>query len=516
MTRGNSPRHSELVVMDKSLEPLQHNEKTDLGAFEDEAKHKYGLKFVSLTVGLMAVVLILAMDNYIIGAKLISEATAVPKLATDFNDLSLVGWYGSSYFLTLMSFQPAFGQLCTLFPIKTVYLSSVVVFEIGSVISASAPTAEAFIVGRLVSGAAGGGLWCGTLTLMAFAVPASRRHLYVSVVTSMYGVSSAAGPLLGGIFTDSPRLTWRFCFWVNLPIGFIAFVLIVLSLKAPEPPSFVAALTLKERLARIDILGAFLLLGGFVCLLLALQWGGTTFPWSDSHVWGCLLGFALSIGAFVWLQYKLKDNVRETSARRSGIDTLPYLMALLISPMLSGVMITMAGYYVPFMLAGCSLMSIGSGLLFTLTPDSSEGQWIGYQFLAAFGAGLCRQIAFSAVPLVLPSDDLATASALVALCNSLGPTLAIGLGQSILTNQLTRGLVHIAGLNVGQAINQGATKLSDVVPEQYLDSARAAFNRALTRVFVLSIASAPLAFICSSCMEWINVKKPKEKAEVRD
>lgn len=115
-----------------------------------------------------------------------------------------------------MSFQPAFGQLCTLFPVKIVYLLSIVVFEIGSVISASAPTSVAFIVGRLVSGAAGGGLWCGTLTLMAHAVPVHRRHLYVSVVTSMYGVASAAGPLLGGLFTDSAKLTWRFCFWVNL------------------------------------------------------------------------------------------------------------------------------------------------------------------------------------------------------------------------------------------------------------------------------------------------------------
>ena len=144
------------------------------------------------------------------------KATAVPRLTTEFNDLNLIGWYGSSYFLTLMSFQPAFGQLCTIFPVKTVYLISIVVFEIGSAISASAPTSVAFIVGRLISGAAGGGLWCGTLTLMGHAVPVSKRHLYVSVVTSMYGVASAAGPLLGGVFTDSPRLTWRFCFWINL------------------------------------------------------------------------------------------------------------------------------------------------------------------------------------------------------------------------------------------------------------------------------------------------------------
>ena len=142
--------------------------------------------------------------------------TAIPKITTHFNTLNLVGWYGSSYFLTLMAFQPAFGQLCTLFPIKLVYLLSIIVFEIGSVISASAPTSSAFIVGRLVSGAAGGGLWCGTLTVMSHAVPVDKRHLYVSVVTSMYGFASAAGPLLGGVFTDSSTLTWRFCFWINL------------------------------------------------------------------------------------------------------------------------------------------------------------------------------------------------------------------------------------------------------------------------------------------------------------
>ena len=119
-------------------------------------------------------------------------------------------WYGSSFFLTLTALQPALGQLCTLYPVKRVHLLSIVFFEVGSIISAAAPSPEAFIIGRLVSGAAGGGLWCGTLTPMICAVKARKRHLYVSIVTSMYGVASAAGPLLGGLFTDSSALTWRF------------------------------------------------------------------------------------------------------------------------------------------------------------------------------------------------------------------------------------------------------------------------------------------------------------------
>ncbi|KAL8676330.1 MAG: hypothetical protein Q9186_007150 [Xanthomendoza sp. 1 TL-2023] len=183
--------------------------------------------------------------------------------------------------------------------------------------------------------------------------------------------------------------------------------------------------------------------------------------------------------------------------------------------MISGSLISVIGYYVPFMLLGCTLACIGSGLLYTLTPFSTSGQWIGYQFLAAFGAGICRQIAFSAVPLVVPSDDLATASALVALCNSLGPTLAIGLGQSILTNVVTKRLSRIVGLDLKLVVNQGATNLDKVVSPDHLPIVNSAFNDALTRVFVLSIASAALALISSLWMEWIDVKQDKKEAEAK-
>ena len=177
------------------------------------------------TVGLMSVVLIIALDNYIIGMKLVLPVTylllrrvvnALPKLVASFKDLGVVGWYGSSYFLALTSFQPLFGQLCTLYPIKTVYLSSILTFEIGSIVSASATSSAAFILGRIICGAAAAGLSCGTLTLISQTIPLEKRHLHLSAVTSLFGVISASGSLLGGVFANSSKLTWRFCFWINL------------------------------------------------------------------------------------------------------------------------------------------------------------------------------------------------------------------------------------------------------------------------------------------------------------
>lgn len=201
------------------------------------------------------------------------------------------------------------------------------------------------------------------------------------------------------------------------------------------------------------------------------------------------------------------QSIRGTAARRSGVETLPYLMSLLFTPMISGGLITIVGYYVPFMFVGCTLMTIGSGLLFSLSTDSSEGQIIGYQFLAAFGPGLCRQIDFSSVPLVLHPDNLATASALVAFCNSLGPTLAIAIGQSIFTNVFEKQVSGLPGIDVGKVTNQGAADLSAVVPQEFLGAVREAFSLALTRAFILSIARAGLAPCSSFAMQWISVKK---------
>lgn len=218
---------------------------------------------------------------------------------------------------------------------------------------------------------------------------------------------------------------------------------------------------------------------------------------------------SMAIGVHVYYLPFYFQSVLGTTAAQSGIRTLPYLMTLLLAPMISGALITLVGHYVPFMWAGSTLTTIGSGLLFTLSTHSSTGQWVGYQFLAAFGAGICRQIPFSAVPLVLADDDLAIASALVAFCNSLGPTLAIGIGQSIFTSEFLRQLAQIPGIDGRAVMNAGAANLGVEVPGPLLEVVREAFDYALTKAFVVAIASAGAALCCSLAMEWLSVKKKR-------
>ncbi|KAI1154292.1 major facilitator superfamily domain-containing protein [Nemania diffusa] len=131
-----------------------------------------------------------------------------------------------------MALQPAFGQLYKLFSVRLIFLACIVVFEAGSILCALAPSSIVLILGRLITGVGGGGLYIGSVVLIGYAVPCESRPMYISMVTSLDGVASFAGPLLGGIFTES-RLTWPFCFWINLPIGFVAFAILWWYLQDP-------------------------------------------------------------------------------------------------------------------------------------------------------------------------------------------------------------------------------------------------------------------------------------------
>ncbi|KAF3914405.1 hypothetical protein ABW21_db0206378 [Orbilia brochopaga] len=483
---------------------------------DDESQYPGGVTLAILTTGLCLATFVIALDNSII-------ATAIPRITTQFNSIGDVGWYGSSYLLTQTSLQPSFGKIYTYFSVKWTFLLSLFIFEIGSIVCASAPSSTAFIVGRAIAGVGAAALFSGGMTIIGFTVPLRKRAIYIAALSSMFGISSVVGPLLGGAFTDAKNLTRK---------------------QASD-------LTVRERIARIDILGAFFLISAIICLLLALQWGGFTYKWSDSRVWGCILGFGLIISIFIYIQFREGDNatippriflrnrtvlaactfnsflsmgiyshifylpfyfqaVRGTTAVQSGIRCIPYLISVTVASIIVGGSVTVLGYYTPFMWVSAVVFTVGSGLLHTLAVNSSSGTWIGYQILAGFGAGMGIQIPFVAVQVVLSAKDMPVGNALAIFFNSLGGAISISITQNIFTNTLLKELPKYApNVNAQYVVDIGATAVRSAIDAVDLPGVIYAYNRAIVTAFILAIAVGGFAFFCSLGMEMKSVKGKK-------
>jgi len=201
------------------------------------------------------------------------------------------------------------------------------------------------------------------------------------------------------------------------------------------------------------------------------------------------------------------QSVLGRSATSSGILTLPFVMTLLLSPMIVGVMMTVYGHHITVMCVGASMATAGSVLLSTLDVNSSFSQYIGYQFLAALGVGIVQQIPFTSVPLALPPSDSATASALVSFCNSLGPVIILTLGNVLFVNKLRQEVAQIPGLDSNELKFNlvGMADLEKEVGLILLHSVRRAIGFALSRTLVLGIPCSILALCCGigiQCIAW--------------
>lgn len=187
-----------------------------------------GIKLWLISLALCLAIFCMALDNTIIATggwkhakhvrlaakSFCSSFLAIPRITDDFQALADVGWYISVYLLTTCSFQLVYGKLYTFYNIKWIFLIALAIFEIGSILCATAPTSVAFIVGRAIAGLGSAGIFSGAILIVTCTVPLSQRPVYTGIIGGMYGIASVAGPLMGGAFTDSPKLTWRFCFWM--------------------------------------------------------------------------------------------------------------------------------------------------------------------------------------------------------------------------------------------------------------------------------------------------------------
>ncbi|KUL90136.1 hypothetical protein ZTR_02026 [Talaromyces verruculosus] len=494
---------------------------------DDESQYPRGLKVLILTIGLCLGMLVVALDNTVI-----------------------------AYLLTNCALQPTFGKIYTLFNVKWTYITALLIFELGSILCAAAKSSTMLIVGRAVAGAGAAALFSGAMNIIGSSVPLRKRPVYIGILGSMFGIASVVGPIIGGAFTE--YVTWRWCFWINLPIGglTVATVAVFFSSpvrKTPKQP-------LLQKLRGLDAVGAALLISAVICLLLALQWGGTTYNWNNSKVFGCLIGFGLMIIAFAVLQLYLGDGgtipprilkqrtvwsvcffefvlglglytliyylpfyfqaVRLVSAESSGIRMIPLLISITVASIVSGSVTTVTGHYVPFLWLSAALFTIAAGLCYTLDVNSYAGKWIGYQLLAGIGCGLSLQVPFIATQVVLAPIDQPIGNSLVVFFTSLGGALAVSIANSIFTNALANELRRRIsdGALVARIIQAGATGVKATTPSNLLGEVLESYNYAVTRAFILAIAAGGITFIVSLFTEWkqLDIKKPStgEKKDI--
>ncbi|KAK5217450.1 hypothetical protein LTR72_009567 [Exophiala xenobiotica] len=497
-----------------------------------------GLKLASILLSIYLSVFLVALDRTII-------ATALPKITDEFNSFGDIGWYNAGFLLPTTALQLFFGRLYTFYSPKWIFMSLVVIFEIGSAVCGAAPNSVGFIWGRAVAGLGAGGLFNGAMILMMYASPLEKRPTYMGLLGAVFGVASVAGPLLGGVFTTS--VTWRWCFYINLPIGALVLVFLYFAIDNTKPA--LGDIPFKEKLQRVDIPGTLVFIPCIVCLLLALQWGGQKYAWSDGRiialfvVFGVLLAvfiaiqiwrqeaatvpprimkmrtiaaamfYAFCLGAsFMLIVYYISiwfQAIKGDSAIRSGISTLPFILALVVASMLSGVFVTKIGYYMPSIIAGGILTPIGAGLFTMFTTHTAHPMWIGVQVLYGFGVGLGLQQTNIAAQAVLDKKDQPTGVSVVFFGQGLGGTISVAMGQNILDNKLISGLSGVNGIKPQDIATTGATDLRNVFTAEQLPMVLKVYNHSLVVVFYVGLAFALCALMGGVFMEWKSVKKPK-------
>jgi hypothetical protein len=312
-------------------------------------------------------------------------------------------------------------------------------------------------------------------------------------------------------------------------------------------------LSVFTQIKRLDPIGLLFFVPSMISLILALQWGGTTDPWSAPKIIGLLVTFAVTFVAFLVVEFTMPETAmapprvvlnrsvggamifvfvlaggmmntvyyiaiwfqtaQGLSAMQAGVRTIPMVLSLVLFGIITAVVTQKIGYYVPAMLLSPILAAIASGLLSTLTPHSDASKWVGYQVFYGCGLGVGAQTANLVAQTVLPRSDVSLGMAMMFFMNQQGGAIFLAVGQNLFSTQLVKRLSGIAGLDTKVIINTGATELRKVVPSNEIDTVVSAYGYSLTRVFILSAALSACMIIGALMVEWVSIKKDVPKPE---
>jgi EmrB/QacA subfamily drug resistance transporter len=495
---------------------------------------------VPVFAALMLGMLLAALDQTIV-------STALPTIVGDLGGVNHLSWVVTSYLLASTISTPIYGKVGDMYGRKWWFQFAIVVFLIGSALSGAAQSMTELVLCRALQGLGAGGLMVGAQAIIGDLVPPRERGRYMGLMGSVFAFASVIGPLIGGFFVDS--LSWRWVFYVNLPIGAIA--LIVTATRLHLPP--------RERsVHRVDYLGASLLAAGATALILVTTWGGNQYAWNSGTIISLAVAGVVLLVLFVWQETRAAEPVIPlrlfrsgpfsvtsgvaflvglamfgaltflplflqvvdgASPTKSGLLMLPLMAGLLAASILSGRLITRIGRYKIFPVAGAAIMTIGMLLLSRLDVDTTRLTSSLYMLVIGVGIGTIMPTLVLVAQNSAPPRDIGAATSTATFFRSIGGSVGVAVFGAIfaarLTSEITK-LIPAGGLgNFDSHSLLGAPSAIKALPERVHLPLLEAFSNALHTVFMVGVVLSGIAFLLTLALKEVPLRTAAHAAAVQ-
>ncbi len=468
-------------------------------------------------IGVMSGMLLAALDQSIVG-------TALPRITSELGGLDKLSWVVTAYLLTATAMTPLWGKISDLYGRRLIFQLAISIFLVGSALCGFSQNITELIAFRALQGIGGGGLFAIALSIIGDVIPPRERGRYGGYFGAVFGVSSVAGPLLGGFFTDGPG--WRWIFYVNLPIGIAALFITSAALKMP----------VVRRDHKIDYLGALTIVAAVASLLLYLDWRGKDYGWTEAGALGLLALTVVLVGVFILVENRAEEAiipmrlfsnstfrignlfgfcagvamfgaiiflplylqaVRGYSATRSGLAMLPVVMGILALSIIAGQTMTRTGRYKVFPIVGSALIVAALLLMSRLAVDTPYWQLATYMFIFGAGLGMTMQTLVTAIQNDVSYRDMGAATSSTTFFRQMGGAIGTAVFGAVLSSRLASYLAQSlggAGHSTGRVDTnnvQAIQKLQEPVKSLVLH----AFAHALDDVFLIGIPFLVIAFV---------------------